>query len=126
MHLLHLGGNLAFCLATGAMTNCCNATDKKGAKESDGNQEIEEKDWFKRGCYDLVRRTKKRTKKALVAYLEYLFLAGLQRHNTEKRGASKCVPLETLTYLRNLKMSDGRCKYNLLKTTNVHLLQYSI
>ena len=66
MHLLHLDGNLAFCLATGAMTNCCNAADMKGAKVRDGNNVIEEEDWFKRCCYNLVRRTKKRATKALV------------------------------------------------------------
>lgn len=115
MHLLHLDGNLAFCLATGAMTNRCDATDMKGMKIRDGNQEIEEEDWFKRGCYNSVRRTKKRATKALVTDLEYLFLAGLQRGNLQKGGASKYTPLEALTYLLNLKTPDGRRKYSFAK-----------
>ena len=112
MHLLHLDGNLAFCLATGTMTNRCNATDTKGVHIRDGNQMIENKDWFKKGCYNSVRRMNKRATKALLADLEYLFLVGLQRDNIEKSGASKYTPWQALTYLLNLKMPDGRRKYS--------------
>ena len=112
MHLLHLDGNLAFCLATGTMTNRCNAIDTKGVSIRDGNQTIENKDWFKKGCYNSVRRMNKRATKVLLADLEYLFLVGLQRDNIEKSGASKYTPWQALTYLLNLKMPDGRRKYS--------------
>ena len=112
MHLLHLEGNLAFCLATGAMINRCDATNVKGVKIRDGDQRIERENWFRKGCYNSVRRMNKRATESLLADLEYLFLAGLQRDNIEKGGANKYTPLQALTYLLNLKMPDGRRKYS--------------
>ena len=112
MHLLHLDGNIAFCLATGSMTNRCEATDANGVTIRDGDEAIKNKVWFKRGCYNTVRKKNVRASKALLADLEYLFLAGLQRDNIEKGGANKYTPLEAVTFLLNLKLPDGRRKYS--------------
>lgn len=112
MHLLHLEGNIAFCLATGSMTNRCDATAKKGVEVRDGNEAMKPEDWFEGGCYNTVRRMNKRATKALSADLEYLFLAGLQRENMEKSGANKYTAVEALAYLLNLKKPDGRRKYS--------------
>ena len=112
MHLLHLEGNIAFCLATGSMTNRCESADKKGVVIRDGNEYINSEVWFEKGCYNTVRSKNKRATKALREDLEGLFLAGFQRENTEKSGASKYSPVEALTYLLNSKKPDGRRKYS--------------
>ena len=111
MNLLHLDGNIAFCLATGSMTNRCEASTARETKVRDGDERISNNNnWFERGCYNSVRRMNKRA--SLLADLEYLFIAGLQRDNVEKGGANKYTPLEAVTYLLNLKLPDGRRKYS--------------
>ena len=115
VHLLHLSGKFAFTLATGSMTNRCDATNTAGTCIIAGKQKPRvhadvRPDWCKPGCYRKHARTNFSASNALVDDLEALFLDGFRRDGA-KKGSNKYTPESALTFLRNLRTANGRRKF---------------
>lgn len=116
VHQLHLSGRFAFCLATGTMTNRCNAANTTAVDVKDGKSEPREhdevnSDWYKPGCYRAPERSYFRATNALIDDLEALFLDGFRRDGA-KKGSNKYTPERALAFLRNLRLPSGRRKYS--------------
>ena len=117
-HELHLSGKFAFCLATGSRTNRSNVINRErddyNIKESESFPAFHDDvghEWFKDGCYRKHRKTAFRASDALKKDLETLFQVGFQKDGP-KKGKNKYSPEQALSFLKNLKLANGRRKYS--------------
>ena len=113
---MHLSGKFAFSLATGTMTNRSDDANTKTTAIQMGPEPRMSHDvdssWYSDGCYNTVRKTAFNASSALLDDLEALFIAGNSRKSGVKRGQNKYTGDEAHTFLRNLKLSNGRRKYS--------------
>ena len=116
LHEIHLSGTMSFSLSIGSLPNRSKAADNFAFKVIRGKEIKEHHHWFKKGCYNSVRKTPYRASQILLDDLEALFLAGYQIDHNEKSAANKYTPAQALAFLSNLKLDDGRRKYSHDKT----------
>jgi hypothetical protein len=115
---MHLSGKFAFSLATGTMTNRSDDANTKTTAIQVGSSEPRlshdvDNSWYADGCYNTVRKAPFVATSALLDDLEALFIAGNSRSSGgAKQGQNKYTGDEACTFLRNLKLSNGRRKYS--------------